>query len=51
MQGPLASQLSCLHVSSSSAPEVGMGISGCCGCSMEELMPPYKGQIEGLCLS
>lgn len=45
---PLASQQSCLHIPGSSAPQVGMGISGCCGCPMEELMPPHNGHIEGL---
>lgn len=42
---PLASQLICLHVPGRSAPEVGMAISVHHGHPMEELAPPYKGQL------
>lgn len=44
-KGPLASQLSCLHVPGSNTPEVGMGISGHHSHPMEKLIPPYKGQL------
>lgn len=42
---PLTSQLSCLHVPGSTDPEVGMGIFGCCGHPMEEIILLCKGQV------
>lgn len=42
---PLTSQSSCLKVPRSIDPEVGMGIFGCCGHPMEELILLCKGQV------
>lgn len=42
---PLTSQSSCLKVPRSIDPEVGVGIFGCCGHPMEELILLCKGQV------